>query len=349
MKYNPKVTVLMSVYNGEKYLREAVDSMLAQTYYDFEFVIYDDCSTDSSAEIITSYKDDRIVFRQNKANVGLTRNLADGVEKARGKYVARMDADDIAMPRRLEKQVSWMDAHEDVTILGSQVMYFNESVNSGATADPLDDKAIKAMLLVSFAMLHPTIMIRAEDLRRYGLNYNSSFRYSQDHALYFDCMLKHLKFANHPEPLLKMRSHRGSISKAKHGVQQECSCRARVKVLESIGLLGCLEDEELVAYNSMASGELPCSAHGIECLASFAGKLLTSRELAGFVDIDALRGAFTNRVWSLAYECASNPQFFGAMGAMGALSGVGLKCRWPMKLRLKFILKRMHAAVRRII
>ena len=349
MKTHPRVTVLMSVYNGEKYLREAIDSVLKQTYRDFEFVIYDDCSTDSSAEIITENKDERIVFRQNATNMGLTQNLTDGVEKARGEYIARMDADDIAMPLRLEKQVSWMDEHPEVTILGSRVMYFNDKGNIGVTTDPLDDETIKATLLVSFTMLHPTIMIRKADLVINGLNYNPSFRYSQDHALSLDCILKHLNFANFLEPLLKMRSHRGSISKAKHEEQQECSCCARNLFLKSIGLLGRVKKEELAAYNLLASGELPPSALGIASLASFYTKILESKEIGEFIDVGILRQVFADRAWGLAYGYSASPKFFDTIGAMGMLADFGIKHRWPIKQRFKFILKRLFAATRKVL
>ena len=99
----PVVTVLMSVYNGEKYLRQAIDSILNQTLRDFEFVIYDDCSNDSTAEIINSYSDTRIVYRRNSSNKGLTANLADGVKRSAARYIARMDADDVAYSNRLKK------------------------------------------------------------------------------------------------------------------------------------------------------------------------------------------------------------------------------------------------------
>lgn len=346
MASNPKVTVLMSVYNGEKYLRQAIDSILAQTHSDFEFVIYDDCSTDSSAEIIASYRDKRIVFRRNKTNQGLTKNLAEGVALARGEYIARMDADDISMPERLERQVAWMDAHPEVTILGSRVMYFTKDGNSGVTNDPLDDETIKAILLVSFTMLHPTIMIRKADLVDKGVNYDSSFRYSQDHALYFECILRHLKFANHPEPLLRMRSHGESISKAKHAVQQECSCRARNKVLESMGVLADIDQDELTTYNSFASGEFPSTVEGIAHLASFAERLLCSRDICEYFNVDILRRVFANKVWGMAYASATQPIFSDAISAMKAFQDIGLKRCWTMKQHFKFFLKRIYVTFR---
>ena len=187
----PVVTVLMSVYNGEKYLRQAIDSILNQTLRDFEFVIYDDCSNDSTAEIINSYSDTRIVYRRNSSNKGLTANLADGVKRSAARYIARMDADDVAYSNRLKRQVEWMDVHPEITILGTPVKYFSVSPGDGALSEqPQDDATIKARLFIDFTLMHPSIMIRRDDLVNRGINYNTDFRYSQDHALYLIALCK---------------------------------------------------------------------------------------------------------------------------------------------------------------
>jgi len=110
----PRVSVAMAVYNGERYLRQAVDSVLAQTFCDFEFLIVDDGSTDSTPEILAGYGDRRVVVISNSQNVGLTRSLNRCLERARGEYVARMDADDVSMPTRLEKQAAYLDRHPAV-------------------------------------------------------------------------------------------------------------------------------------------------------------------------------------------------------------------------------------------
>ena len=114
---NPKITVLMPVYNGEKYLREAIGSILNQTFNDFEFLIINDSSTDSTREIILSYDDTRIRLEDNEKNIGLTHSLNKGLRLAKGKYVARMDADDISLPDRLEKQLAVIENNTDVSIV----------------------------------------------------------------------------------------------------------------------------------------------------------------------------------------------------------------------------------------
>ena len=121
-----RVTILMSVYNGSAYLSQAIDSIINQTFGDFEFVIYDDASTDDSYDIIRCYEDPRIVIRRNSENKGLTKNLSEGIFKSESAYIARMDADDIAHPDRLRRQVEYLDSHSDIDVLGTNVVFFDE-------------------------------------------------------------------------------------------------------------------------------------------------------------------------------------------------------------------------------
>src|SRR6185295_3491651 len=123
----PQVSVLMSVYNGEKYLKEAMESILNQSFPDFEFLIFNDSSTDSGREIILSFNDPRIVLVDNEKNIGLTKSLNKGLSLAKGKYIARMDADDISDAGRLNEQVNYMEKNSDVAVCGSWVQFLNES------------------------------------------------------------------------------------------------------------------------------------------------------------------------------------------------------------------------------
>ena len=118
MKNDPKISVVMAVYNGEKYLREAIDSILNQTFKDFEFIIVNDGSTDRTREILESFIDPRIVLIHQE-HMGLTKSLNRGIALAKGKYIARQDADDISMAERLEKQFNFLESHENVALLGT--------------------------------------------------------------------------------------------------------------------------------------------------------------------------------------------------------------------------------------
>ena len=115
----PKISVLMSVFNGERYLIKAIDSILNQTFKDFEFIIIDDGSMDSSNAIIRSFDDPRVRLIENEKNIGLTKSLKKGIDLCRGEYIARMDGDDISLPERLKKQVEFMDHNRGVGISGT--------------------------------------------------------------------------------------------------------------------------------------------------------------------------------------------------------------------------------------
>ena len=123
----PKITVLMPVYNGEKYLKESIESILKQTFRDFEFLIINDTSTDESEKIIRSFKDSRIKLIKNEKNIGLTKSLNKGLDLAKGEYMARMDADDISLPKRLEIQVAFMDKNPKIGVIGAWAKVIGES------------------------------------------------------------------------------------------------------------------------------------------------------------------------------------------------------------------------------
>src|SRR6185295_9135648 len=159
----PQVSVLMSVYNGEKYLKEAMESILNQSFSDFEFLIFNDSSTDSSREIILSYNDPRIVLIDNKKNIGLTKTLNKGISLAKGKYIARMDADDVCHPERLNEQVNYLDKNAEVAVCGTWVQFLNENE---VVKLPTKKNEIKTLLFCNSCLAHPSVMIRKSFLEK---------------------------------------------------------------------------------------------------------------------------------------------------------------------------------------
>jgi hypothetical protein len=232
----PKVTVLMSVYNAERFVAQAVDSVLSQTFTNFEFLIFEDRSTDSSRDILRSYDDPRIRLVENTENLGLTRNLAAGMTMARGEFIARMDADDVCVPTRLEQQLAYLDAHPDVSVLGSAVTFFDESGKEFVAHQPLEHEEIKCTLFYGFTMLHPSVMMRKDDFEKHGLNYDPAFRVSQDHDLWTRA-IRVLRFSNLYEPLLQMREHPGKIGRTRKPLQQEFSDLIRRRQLLELGIM----------------------------------------------------------------------------------------------------------------
>jgi len=179
----PKVSVIMSVYNGERFLHEAVESILNQPFKNFEFIIINDGSTDGSREIIESYNDDRIVLI-NQDKTGLTKALNKGISLARGEYVARMDADDVSLPERLEHQVAFLDENPDVGLVGCNIYVIDEKGSIISMVEvPIENEEIKWKLLFRNRFGHSAIMFRKECLSIIG-GYNESIIYAQDYDLW---------------------------------------------------------------------------------------------------------------------------------------------------------------------
>lgn len=216
---NIKISVVMAVYNGEKYLRTAIDSILNQTYPDFEFIIIDDCSTDNTVNILKSYTDARIKVVRNEQNLRLPASLNKGLKIARGKYIARMDADDISVPDRFEKQVKYLDDHQDIAVIGGSFQVFNEiGENLYINKARCDEKLDKYYLLPS-PIGHPTAMLRKSMTVDEGFLYDEKYTSAQDYDLWLRIAQKH-KINNIPDVVLKYRVHNSSISKTRSEEQQ---------------------------------------------------------------------------------------------------------------------------------
>lgn len=210
----PKVSVVMSVYNGAQYLREAIQSILDQTFTDFEFIITDDGSTDATGDILAEYaaQDQRLLVFQNEQNIGLTRSLNKGLALARGEYIARQDADDISLPQRLQLQVSFLDHHPEVVVVASNY----EIIDGGGRQLKITQKSADPILIawhllfVNYIGGHGVVMFRRDPIINLG-GYAEDYRYSQDYQLWSRLVwLSDMVIL--PEVLLCWRSHEQNIS-----------------------------------------------------------------------------------------------------------------------------------------
>ena len=181
----PKVTVLMSAYNSERYLLESIESILSQTFQDFEFLIINDGSTDKTREIILSINNSRIRLVDNEQNIGLTRSLNKGLRLAKGEFIARLDADDISEPERLQRQVDFLEAHSEIALLGTWHKEIDAEGNLvGMWELPSDSIQIRWALLFYTPFVHSSVMIRKDVvLQKIGF-YNEAISYSQDYELW---------------------------------------------------------------------------------------------------------------------------------------------------------------------
>ncbi len=208
---NPEVAILMPVYNGEKYLHEAIDSILSQTFGNFVFIIIDDGSTDKTVEIIKSYNDNRIKLLLNEKHMGISYSLNKGILSSNTKYIARMDCDDISLPNRIKEQVNFMNENLDIGVCGTYVEIFGFNKNR-IQKFPLKNKDIKFKLLSDNPLNHPTVIMRRNVLNENGLLYNVNYDGAEDYDLW-ERLSVFTKLENLPKVLLKYREHANQISR----------------------------------------------------------------------------------------------------------------------------------------
>ena len=210
---NPEISVVMAVYNGEEYIEDAIDSILKQSFADFEFIIINDGSTDNSLYIIQTYMatDDRIIVISNE-NKGLPASLNEGIALAKGKYIARMDADDISFFDRFQKQYEFMENHPEVGVCGSSALLLGKkSSKQYIMRHPKKHESLTVRLLFSVCFIHPTVIIRKCILDNLDYVYNTDFKNSQDYELWARLVDK-TKFHNLQEPLLYYRDVKQGIT-----------------------------------------------------------------------------------------------------------------------------------------
>lgn len=228
----PLISVAMPVYNGEQYLAEAIESILAQTFKNFELIIIDDGSIDASLELLKLYeaRDSRVrlIARENR---NLATTLNDIVDLARGKWLARMDQDDIAFPKRLERQLEWLE-ETDADICGTWIRFFG-TADKRIVKYAVSDAAIKKELLFCCAFAHPSVMMKSDVLRK--LRYNPHWEKAEDYDLWIRAASSQYKMTNLPEVLLNYRKHHKQISSASHLRQQELTQKIRARYWSYVG------------------------------------------------------------------------------------------------------------------
>lgn len=225
----PKISVVMPVYNTANYLNEAIDSILNQTFTDFEFIIVDDCSTDGSLEIIKSYTDERIILIENEVNKGYIFGLNHALALAKGNYIARMDSDDVSVKTRLNEQFNFLEKNLKVGIVGSFVSIINETVNDfkDIWSYPISDEEIRLHLIANSPFAHPSVMLRRHLLSNHNLKYSKDFYPCEDYFLWHE-ILKCSEGYNIPEVLLRYRRHQnqttvtsiGKLEKSQKSIQK---------------------------------------------------------------------------------------------------------------------------------
>jgi len=236
----PLVSVLMPIYNGELYLKEAIESILNQTFTDFEFIIINDGSSDGSEAIILSYDDTRIRYVKNESNLKISQTLNKGVALAKGQYIARMDADDISYSERFERQVMFMTSNPDVGVCGTWLETFG--AREEVWEYPVKHEEIKAQLLLNSALAHPSVLVKKSVFD--NSTYSAKSNVAQDYCLWTE-LIDTIEFSNIPMVLLKYRLHSQQTDKAQ---QISLSNKIRKKMLNRMGC-GLSENELSVFFD----------------------------------------------------------------------------------------------------
>jgi glycosyltransferase involved in cell wall biosynthesis len=232
----PMVSVVMPVYNAEVFLRPAIESILDQTFKDFECLIVDDASTDSSPRIIQEYaqRDPRIRVWRNMENLRISRSLNRGIEQARGRYIARMDGDDVAVPGRLEKQVAYMEAHPEVGISGGTMKIMDGMGRIFSQRHyHLTDAEIRRHLFRYSPFSHPLVILRKAVLDQVGY-YDPAFDFAEDYELYFR-IGRVAQFGNLPDVLLHYRMLPNAITARRMQVMETKTLAIRQKAVREYG------------------------------------------------------------------------------------------------------------------
>lgn len=284
----PKVTVLMSVYNGDTFLKEAVESIIEQTFGDFEFLVIDDGSSDSSVEIIRSYGDRRIRLISNEKNIGLAASLNSGIRMASGEYIVRMDSDDISLPDRLQRQVDFMETHREIAVCGSYMETIGEQIQ--VVKKPINSKLIKCFLLAGSPFSHPTVLLRTSLIQRYDLYYNEDYSAAQD----YDLWARILQIApgwNIDEVLLHYRLHNRQLSIMRLCDQDYYADQVRKKTLSRMGINP--SEQELTMHAMLFKNTLPLSEDNARWARSWVHELVEKNTISMVFDKETLDGFLT--------------------------------------------------------
>lgn len=275
----PMVSVVMPVYNAEKYLKEAIDSILNQTFTDFEFLIFNDGSKDCSSKIIKSYNDKRIKLFDYKENYGYVKHLNEGIRIAKGKYIARMDADDISLPERFQKQVDFLEKNGDIGLCGTWYKILNTDKEYHTHTG---HNKLLVHLFFNNGFGHPTVFIRKSVLTNNNLKYEEQFMPAEDYKLWTK-IVNFTKTSNVPEILLHYRVHDTQITVTKKTKQIEQKNQIRLDFLKNLNI--DINEEEIVLHFKMLNNNKFKNINSIIKAEKWINKLLLGNKKTRFFDM----------------------------------------------------------------
>lgn len=323
------VTVLMPVYNGEKHLAEAISSILGQTYRDFEFLIINDGSTDKSDEIILSYTDSRIRYIKNETNLKLIATLNKGIDLASGKYIARMDADDIALPHRLERQVLFLEKNPNVIVAGSWYKCIGDLETT--TQYPVSHEEIKMEMLYHCPICHPSVMWRVNTYAE--VHFCAEFLHAEDYDLWSRLIVLG-EFTNIPEVLLCYRIHQQSVSRSNQETQNKNSIRVRLNQFEKMGIKLTSTECNLYTEFCYANWSFFNNKDLVKALGHIINAILIANNKSSYITPSIFEKYILRKWYHLNYNCGSDSLF----NTLAIASNTSLKDK--LKLKIKSLMKK---------
>lgn len=279
-----QVTVILPVYNGERYLREAIDSVLAQTYRDFELWVCNDGSTDGTVDIVDSYIDPRIRRVDNPHNMGLVATLNHAFSMVESPYIARMDDDDLWHPEKLELQMKLLESRPEVGVCGTSIHKFGDV--DAIHVFPEESDALKVGLLFYCMMSHPSVVYRRSMLIETGLSYRQDYFPAEDYKMWVD-VLKQSHIFNLQQPLVEYRQHGGQICREKKEEQVVLERKLREEQLRLV--FPDPTDEELQFHLDRFTSLQPNSDKEVKRFRSWAKKICSANQKRGYVNPEVLR------------------------------------------------------------
>lgn len=305
MSNAPRVSVVMPVFDGARFLDEAIESVLAQTLSDFELLVVDDGSSDGSAEIAARHAAaDARVRLVSQPHRGLPWALNLGFEEARGEYIARADADDVNLPQRLARQVAALDAMPEVGICGSWIT----RLDTGAVWPLASEGAwLRSLVLFETPFQHPTVMLRRRWLLQTGCRYDPAFEHAEDYDLW-ERLADLTEFHNFPAALVRYRVHAAQVSKRHERAQLEAVRRVRERAIARLGVRAGAEElrlhDAIAAHGPFARGDLVAARAWLENLEQ-ANRRCGRFPAAAFAAVLALRYASVcARLPQASWRCA---------------------------------------------
>ena len=303
MEIKNKVTVLMPVFNAEAFLKEAIESILAQTFTEFEFLIINDGSTDNSLNIINSYNDKRIRLINNDKNIKLIGTLNKGMALTNSDYIARMDADDISYPTRLEKQFNFMEKNPEIGLCGTFIRTLGLEKDYDIHYSTSHEE-IKFNLFFDTHFPHPAAMLRKSVISENNLEFSNKYIHAEDFD-FWNRLAEFTHIAIIPEILVLKRCHEDQISHKYLDVQKNISSEIRKEIiLNKFGVT--IDNHDIDIYDNWLNKILPKTKDDLFTLLDFIEKLIIANNKKAYYKVDIFNTYFLEIYWQL---CTRNTQY----------------------------------------